>query len=147
MENPGTMLGCRHAWLGFVGLVALLTLSSHVHAQSWLADRKRTEGRGIRLGDFELHPGVGAEVGYYTNPFFSDRPQGSAAFPIAPHRFISTLGEERQELDPTERKPGWLKFSGGVSGTFQHYFEYAVRDAFNLDLRGDATIAPERPIS
>jgi len=101
----------------------------------------------VRLGDFELHPGIGAEVGYYSNPFFSDRPQGSAALRIAPHLLISTLGEERQELDPSDRKPGWLAFSGGVSATFQHYFEYAVRDAFNLDLRGDATLAPERPIS
>lgn len=101
----------------------------------------------MRVGDFELHPGVGSEVGYYTNPFFSDRPQGSAAFRIAPHLFISTLGEQRQEFDPNERKPGWLAFSGGLSATFQHYFEYAVRDAFNLDLRADATLAPERPLS
>lgn len=101
----------------------------------------------MRLGDFELHPGIGVEAGYYTNPFFSDQPEGSAALRIAPHLFISTLGEERQEFDPVDRSPGWLAFSGGVSATFQHYFEYAVRDAFNLDLRGDATLAPERPIS
>mgnify|MGYP003407364965 FL=1 len=95
MENPGTMCGLRHFSLRLTLFFVLVATSSSVHAQSWLSDRKRAEGRGIRVGDLELHPGVGVEAGYLTNPFYSDRPKGTAAFRVAPHLFLSTLRGER----------------------------------------------------
>lgn len=149
VEKPGTMCRRRHSWLIFSIFFVLVASSSSAHAQAWLSDRKRAEGRGIRVGDFELHPGIGAEVGYLSNPFYSDRPKASAAFRISPHIFFSTLQAERLAggADTQEGTPGWLKLTGGLSGTFQHYFQYAVRDAINLDLNGAATLAPERPVS
>jgi len=142
------MYGPRHSWLKLTLLFVLLATASSVQAQSWLSDRKRAEGRGIRVGDLELHPGVGAEVGYLTNPFYAHanlRP--TAALRIAPHLFLTTLRGERLEADGEQSKPGWIDFSGGLSGSFLHYFEPVVRDAFNLDLNGDLVLAPERPVS
>lgn len=148
VEKPGTMCRRRHPWLTFAIFSVLVASSSSAHAQAWLSDRKRAEGRGIRIGDFELHPGVGVEGGYHSNPFYSDRPKGSAVFRIAPHLFFSTLSGERSTAGDTQAPtPGWLALNGGVAGTFQHFFQYAVRDAVNLDLNGFATLAPERPVS
>lgn len=147
VENSGTMCARGYAWLILCSVLLSLAVSSPAHAQSWLSDRKRAEGRGLRVGDFELHPGIGAEIGYYTNPFNSDRPNGSASLRVAPHLYLSTLKEDRREREGRVTQPGWLSFTGGVSATFQHFFERAVRDAINLDLNGDATLAPERPVS
>ena len=149
VEKPGTMCRRRHPWLAFAILSVLVASSSSAHAQAWLTDRKRAEGRGIRVGDFELHPGVGVEGGYHSNPFFSDRPTSSAVLRVSPHLFFSTLSGERLTggAESEAPAPGWLAFNGGVAGTFQHYRQYAVRDALNLDLNGMATLAPERPVS
>jgi len=39
-------------------------LAAPASAQVWLQDRQLTQGRGIRVGNFELHPvAVGAEPG------------------------------------------------------------------------------------
>ena len=35
--------------------------------QRWLVDRQYREGAGFRVGDFELHPGIGADFGYDSN--------------------------------------------------------------------------------
>jgi len=54
---------------------ALLTVSAVGSAQSpkapqaWLGDRGIGEGIGIRAGDFELHPGASAELGFDSNYF------------------------------------------------------------------------------
>jgi hypothetical protein len=149
VENSGTMYGLRHSWLRLTLLFVLMATASSVQAQSWLADRKRAEGRGIRVGDLELHPGVGAEAGYLTNPFFSDRVRGSAAFRIAPHLFLSTLQSSRLEAAPGAEGAtrGWIDFSGGLSGSFNHYFQHAIRDAINVDVNADVTLAPDRPVA
>jgi hypothetical protein len=136
----------RHSWLILIVSFVVLASGSSASAQSWLSDRKRAEGRGIRLGDFELHPGIGAEVGYYTNPFFSDRPKGSGAFRVSPHIFLSTLRAERAGED-TGETPGWLALNAGLSAAFQHFFLYGARDAINTDLSLDATFAPGRSVS
>jgi hypothetical protein len=144
------MCARRHSWLVLICLLAFLVPNSVAHGQSWLADRKRAEGRGLRVGDLELHPGVGAEVGYLSNPTYAEKGKTDDAFAlrIAPHLLISTLKDERQERDTTQVKPGWIAFQGGISATFQEYFGTdAINTAINLDLSGDATIAPDRPVS
>lgn len=54
-----------------VAIVSSLLIAYRVSAQSqpWLEDRQFGEGIGIRSGDFELHPGVAAEVGIDSNFF------------------------------------------------------------------------------
>lgn len=63
----------------------LLAWSTPSAAQSpvWLSDRKIAEGRGIQAGDLELHPGIGAEVGYDSNYFLRTSDVGS------PGKFLS----------------------------------------------------------
>jgi len=130
-------------------LLALSAFSSAVQAQAWLSDRSRAEGRGIRVGDLVLHPGVGTEGGYVTNPFYSEpgNVEGSAAFRVAPHLYLSTLSPQRREREGLVETPGWLAFRGGLSGSFNHYFTSRARDMWNANLDLDATLAPERPIS
>lgn len=149
VEKPGTMCLRRHVWLTFAILSVLVASSSSAHAQAWLSDRKRAEGRGIRVGDFELHPGVGAEGGYHSNPFYADgdKVKGSGVLRISPHLFFSTLQGERLQTGETTAPPGWLALSGGLAGSFQAYTRTPVRNAINLDLNGAATLAPERPVS
>ena len=135
-----------HPWLTFAIFCLLLATSSSASAQAWLSDRKRSEGHGIRVGDLELHPGLGTEVGYYTNPFYSESPSGSAALRVAPHLFLSTLGAERAGADDGTYRPGLVRFTGGLSASYQHYFVFAARDALGTDINLDFTLAPERPV-
>jgi hypothetical protein len=143
------MYGRRHSWLILTLFFAVLAGHSSAKAQSWLSDRKRAEGHGIRLGDFELHPGIGAEAGYLSNPYYSEPGKvfGTLAMRVAPHIFLSTLKGERVEGD-VEAKPGMLALSGGLSGSYQHYFNSdAPLNYMNVDFDIDAVIAPERPVS
>ncbi|HEX7481797.1 MAG TPA: hypothetical protein VF331_28580, partial [Polyangiales bacterium] len=120
-----------------------------MHAQEWLSDRKRAEGAGIRVGDFELHPGVGTEVGYLSNVFNADKhPVSSGALRIAPHLFLSTLGGERAtEGDTQAAHPGMAAFRGGLSGSFMEYFAPNLPGSVGANLNLDLTLNPQRPVS
>lgn len=107
-----------HSSLLVLAALALLLCAESVHAQGWLADRDRAEGSGLRLGDFELHPGVGAEAGYDSNVFLSEDPESSAILRLAPHLFISTISGERMAGAP----PRVLTLRAGIAGSVKHYF-------------------------
>src|SRR5690349_11635486 len=98
-------------------LLALSLVESVAHAQQWMADRSRAEGRGIRLGNFELHPGIGAELGYDSNVFLSEDPRSSAILRIGPSLYLSTLSGERAG---ESKSP--LSFRAGLTGSFRNYF-------------------------
>jgi hypothetical protein len=49
--------------------VAWVGHSADANAQAFLQDPRVAEGLGIKAGDWELHPGVAAEVGYDSNYF------------------------------------------------------------------------------
>lgn len=89
-----------------------------MHAQQWLSDRSRAEGHGIRMGELELHPGIGTEIGYDSNVFLKDKDEeASGVLRVAPSLYLSTLSAERLEgEEPT------LAFRAGVNGTLKHYF-------------------------
>src|SRR5436190_14311003 len=55
---------------------AVCASESTASAQGWLADRRYTEGTGIRAGDLELHPGIGGEIGYDSNWFLRSHKEG-----------------------------------------------------------------------
>jgi hypothetical protein len=141
------MCGGSHPWLSFVLTLMLATTASIASAQPWLADRKLAEGSGLRIGDLELHPGLSAEGGYTNNVYFAEDDElGSAVLRIAPHLFLSTLGEERSGGE--EATPGMLKFKGGLSANLQHYFaEAAPSTDFGANADLSLTIAPDRPVS
>jgi hypothetical protein len=117
-----------------VAFIATTLWSASVHAQGWLADRGRAEGSGIRLGNFELHPGVGAEVGYDSNVFLSEEEEGSPVLRVAPHLYLQTLGEERS----AGADPAPVSFRTGVSGSLKHYFD--VGPPTNIGVGQDAKL-------
>lgn len=123
-------------------VVATTLCSASVQAQGWLADRSRAEGSGIRLGNFELHPGIGAEGGYDSNVFLAEdaEAQDSAVMRVAPHLYLQTIGEERRGDAP----PPPVAFRAGVSGSLKHYF--ATSAGTNIGMGQDAklTLRPGR---
>jgi hypothetical protein len=131
----------------FLTSLLLLLASAHVKAQAWLADRTRAEGHGIRLGDFELHPGIGAEAGYDSNIFLAESGATKDGFllRITPHLFLSTLGEERKG-EKTSSPPA-VTFRAGGSSSFYHYFYSDRLDNFAVGADMNLTINPDRPVS
>ena len=141
--------GSHHPWL-FTSLACLmLVTAATAQGQTWLGDRKRAEGIGLRVGDLELHPGIGAEFGYTTNVYNEEDPEelASAALRVSPHLFLSTLTEERAGTDEGQT-PGFIRFTGGISATLEHYFaDLSPGTDFGTDVNLQLTVAPERPIS
>src|SRR5690349_3139001 len=84
LNRPAQMLASRRPrqgrWSSLCAVAAvstaLLSWSGTASAQGWLADRRYTEGAGIRTGDVELHPGIGGEVGYDSNWFYRSSKEG-----------------------------------------------------------------------
>jgi hypothetical protein len=132
-------MGVGKSWLVLGVVLVLSGFTDSARAQSWLSDRARAEGAGIRVGDFELHPGVGAEVGYDSNVFLSDVPQDSAVLRIAPHLFISTLGAERSEGATQQRK---LTLRAGVNGSIRHWFATHLGTGIGASQVADLTWRP-----
>jgi hypothetical protein len=124
-------------------------MATAAQAQSWLSDRKRAEGSGIRLGDFELHPGVGLELGYSSNVYNAEPGEriSSLILRASPHLFLSTLGAERGGSDEGY-KPGIVAFRGGFSLPIVHYFADGTPGTdFGTDINLQLVLAPERPVS
>jgi hypothetical protein len=132
---------------------ALLSWSETASAQGWLADRRFTEGPGIRTGDLELHPGIGGEVGYDSNWFYRSHTEGptianggppgagksgppadAAIFRITPSFYVSTLGPQRAE------GPRVIAFRGGVSATGRAFIGKEMSRQHNVGLNADARL-------
>ena len=65
--------GGHHPWLVFCLTGFILATATSAQAQQWLSDRKRAEGSGLRVGDLEIHPGLGAEFGYTSNAYNAEK--------------------------------------------------------------------------
>ena len=132
--------------LGFSAAViasVVLALPSLVEAQAWLDDRARTEGPGFRLGDLELHPGLGVEVGWDSNLYYSDDdaalpPVDTGILRATAHLMVSTRGQQRREEGEAGGAEGaaapqpTIAFRGGLSGSFYYFF--ADEDRTNMEL-------------
>ncbi|MCB9667316.1 MAG: outer membrane beta-barrel protein [Myxococcales bacterium] len=148
----------RHLWFGCVAYAFIAGVGAPLaQAQSafgswnenpaWLDDRERAEGPGLRAGDLELHPGVGAEVGWDSNVYYEEsNPQDSAVLRVSPHLLLTTLNQQRMDEAEADELPG-IVFSAGLSGSLYHYFIDEARD--NLSAAGelDLHINPKRPFS
>ncbi|MBX7190891.1 MAG: hypothetical protein K1X94_02480 [Sandaracinaceae bacterium] len=142
-------------------MVALATVmpASALAQNAWLADRARTEGPGFRVGDFELHPGIGAEVGWDSNLYFTeDNPTAgrhrvdTGILRITPHFLFSTIGPARRQEgsgrdDTASASPPTVAFRGGISAAYYEFF--AAPERRNLDINGSLRlqVLPERPFS
>jgi len=139
-----------------MSLLAMLSPDG-ASAQAWLSDRSRTEGPGFRLGDFELHPGVGVEVGYDSNLFFTadDDPTlpvvDTGLLRATAHLLISTRGEQRREEGESggESRQGQppVTFRGGLSGSFYTFFADLDRSNMEVDANLALNILPGRAFS
>ncbi|QQR89236.1 MAG: hypothetical protein IPJ88_13625 [Myxococcales bacterium] len=122
-------------------------LGSWNETPGWLDDRERSEGRGFRAGDLELHPGLGVEGGWDSNIYFSESsPVDSALLRVSPHLLVSTIGADRLEESGNKELPSII-FKGGVNGAFYHYFENNTRDNMSAGATMDLTLNPGRIFS
>lgn len=145
-----------------IASAVLIPASSGAAQNAWLADRARTEGPGFRVGDFELHPGIGAEVGWDSNLYFTednvdptmrtDRGRvDTGILRITPHFLFSTIGAQRRRegeaRDDTGGAPPTVAFRGGISAAYYEFF--AAPERRNLDINGTLRlqVLPERPFS
>lgn len=148
-----------------VGIVApLFGVSKVAHAQAWLQDRRYQEGEGWRPGngDVELHPGVGAEVGYDSNWFQRSNKTGSnlsngapnapvedaGVLKVTPSISIRTLGPQRKEGDANPALPT-IAFNAAASGTYEEFLlaPSDLRDQRNASINANARldILPQHP--
>jgi len=140
---------------------ALTGWSRPAHAQAWLGDRKNAEGAGIKAGNLELHPGVGAEVGYDSNwllrsndtaPNLLNGPpsaprENAGLLRVTPSLSLRTLGAQRAAGQIT--MPA-VAFDARLSGTYREFIgSDVIRDQRNMSVSADAKVllAPSRPIS
>ena len=90
--------------------------------QRWLVDRQYREGAGFRVGDFELHPGIGADFGYDSNFLRRngsdiDQRIGSLVLRVSPHFSVATLGPQRR--NDGARPDVTFRFGSGLT-----YYEF-----------------------
>lgn len=138
--------------LSFAVLVAVgASTAAHAQGPGWLEDRARAQGPGFRVGNLELHPGVGAEVGYDSNIFYEDSdgprsPQGSALFRISPHVFLSTLTQAREQEGEARGEGNsapMFDFKAGIASQIYLFLADQARHNVGLDGNFDLTINPK----
>ena len=137
-------------------LLALVLRSNPASAQAWLPDRQYTEGAGVRLGDFELHPGIMAQGGTTLNWFMrtdktgyvNSGPEGAFEMRITPSLSLATLGVQRTEEKGGPEGPA-VVFRATASATYYEDFgQFSVeqRNA-SVDVNANLGILPGRPWS
>jgi hypothetical protein len=148
MEGTMRRVGCLVA----IAVGAIVGASSPVEAQAWLDDRDRAEGPGFRVGNLELHPGVGFEAGYDSNVFLQSQDErGSGVLRTTAHLLVSTLGPERLEegeaTEDAERDRQMIAFRGGINASYIHFTANRVRDDVAGGLGLDMTVNPTGPFT
>jgi len=98
----------------------------------FIAERRYTEGVGIRVGDFELHPGVAAEFGFDSNYFLrandpDEDPVGALRLKITPSFSLSTLSAARRE--GSDGTPPVVDFRAGIHATYDEFFPVTGSDS------------------
>ncbi|MDB4945252.1 MAG: hypothetical protein JWP97_4786 [Labilithrix sp.] len=125
------------------GAVTLLA-STEASAQEWMKDRRYQEGAGIRTGNLELHPGIGAEVGYDSNYFLRTYKEGNqyvngapnlpvreaGLLRVTPSLSLSTLSNQRTE---GSTQPQAVAFRAGIAATYREFIGVQeIRDQRNV---------------
>lgn len=138
----------------------MAAIPSGVEAQAWLADRSRAQGPGIRLGDFELHPGIGVEVGWDSNLYLTEdnpapgnpgRHIDTGILRVTPHLLFSTTTAQREGegegSTDDHSTPPVVEFSGGISAAYYEFFADSNRRNVAMDIGLRLTVLPQRPFS
>jgi hypothetical protein len=132
-----------------------LTLSVPASAQEFLkGDRKITEGPGYQAGDFEIHPGLAAEVGYDSNyltrsdktgpTLLNGAPQAppieSGELRISPSLSIRTQpSAQRAGGAPGGEQPA-VTLSAGASGTYRELFAKDLQNQRNMSAAANVAV-------
>ena len=133
-----------------LSVLVAVALPGSVEAQAWLSDRSRSEGPGFRVGDFELHPGIGVEIGWDSNLFFTSEDGAGTPFVdtgvlrATAHLLFATRGQQRRtegEAADTGEDAGTappIQLRGGIDGTLLHFF--AAPDRTNAEVGANARL-------
>lgn len=126
-----------------------------------MGDRNRQDGQGLKTGDFEFHPGIGAEVGYDSNWFLRSHKEGpnivngAPANPptdggllrITPSLSFNTVAKPVADGGLLQDRP--FRLSGTVGATYREFFgKQELRDQRNVSATAGvrADINYQRPI-
>ena len=119
-------------------------------AQEWLRDRRVNEGPGYQAGDFEVHPGIAAEVGYDSNylsrtdktgpTIANGNPVDTGLLRVTPSIFLSSVPSVRRTEGPRPEPPP-VTFSAGASGTYREFFNSALQNQRNMSAQANATLS------
>jgi len=112
---------------------------------------------GIRTGDLELHPGLGAEFGYDSNYFLradDENPIPALRLRIVPSFSLSTISQQRREADGGSPELPKVGFRAGVAASYNEYIATDSKDSDalskqrNIGALGNLqlTILPGRPV-
>ena len=138
----------RRISVSLAAAFALLSLGRDASAQTWLKDRRFSEGAGYRTGDFELHPGIGGEVGYDSNWYMrtskagyaNSNPVDAGVFRVTPSFVITSLGAQRREGQDAPAPPP-VSLRASVSGTYREFVGgNNVSDQRNLSVNSDLRV-------
>ncbi|RLB58779.1 MAG: hypothetical protein DRI90_16285 [Deltaproteobacteria bacterium] len=141
------------ALIACISFSVLVAGEAAAQEATWLKDRQYREGAGLRVGDFEMHPGIGADFGYDSNYYrrdSSEDPIGSLRLRISPHFSVSTLGAQRRD----DGEQPSVNFRAELGGTYNEFIpvsgseagQDSLREQRNIggDLRLTLDIAPGR---
>ncbi len=127
--------------LVLAAVLAAAAVPLPAHAQAWLSDRRASEGMGIRTGNLELHPGLGAEFGYDTNYFLragdgtpNENVISIYRLRVTPSLSLSTLGAERRGLNPGT--PPAVIARASIFADYSRLFAVDSNDSATLDRSG-----------
>ena len=123
-----------------ISLLIIVIVPLRGISQAWLGNRSAGEGPGVKISDsLVLHPGLGIEGGYDTNPLL--RPVnvvGAGRLKITPYLDLATSPVRRliqDEGSPEVARPK-VDFRLGLAGYYSWYFseEQAVKEQNHLGL-------------
>lgn len=125
------------ARLPLIAALSLAIFPAKASAQAWVSNPDFSEGVGVRAGNFELHPSVGAEFGYDSNFLRASAAEGTVdalKLRITPSITLSTLGSARRNAGT----PPSVTFAGGAHAS---YFELFPLDSANSELSSRRNVA------
>jgi hypothetical protein len=125
------------ARLPLIAALAVALLPATASAQAWVSNPDFSEGIGIRAGNFELHPSVGAEFGYDSNYYRAAESEGVIdvlKLRVTPSLTLSTLGAARRNAQTAPD----VVFSAGAYASYHEVFPLEESESAASDTRNVA---------
>jgi hypothetical protein len=109
------------ARIPLIAALAAALFPARASAQAWVSNPDFSEGIGIRAGNFELHPSVGAEFGYDSNLFRASEAEGTVdvlRLRVTPSFTLNSLGSLRRNANT----PPAATFAAGAYAAYNQIF-------------------------